>query len=310
MNPATITDEELSRVLGEYLASLSPNCAEQASRLNRAYRPLTADELERHQLTVLKRIHETKLHRNTEENRQAFEAGWQENLDQCAARGVTLEALKPKYVRPYEVLRFQGRYIRPADPFLLDQLQSLAANVSFQKYFSTVDHVYEFGCGSGQFLYALSRMFPEKQLTGLDWTESSARLLDLVARSGVKVNGVVFDMLAPDRTFHLRENSGVMTIGALEQIGDRFPSFLDYLVEQKPRVVIHHEPILDFYHPDLLFDYLAILWHRRRGYLSGYLGALRALETAGKVRILAARSPGFGDPFHESTSFIAWEPCV
>ncbi|HVY68705.1 MAG TPA: class I SAM-dependent methyltransferase [Verrucomicrobiae bacterium] len=308
MNSLAITDQELTRLVGQDLATLPPGCQGQINRLNREYRLLSPEELERHQLLVLKRIHETKLFRNAEENRQAFEAGWRENLQLCAANGVSIEALKPKYVRPYEVLRFQGRYICPDNPFLLDQLQSLTANLSFQKYFSDLDTIYEFGCGSGQFLHALSELFPHKDLFGLDWTESSAQLLDLVAQTGVRVKGVVFDMLQPDREFAIRPGSGVMTIGALEQLGDRFGAFLNYLLEQRPRVVIHHEPILDFYNPDHLFDYLAILWHRKRGYLNGYLGALRALEAEGRIKILAARSPGFGDPFHESTSFIAWEP--
>ena len=68
------------------------------------------------------------------------------------------------------------------------------------------------------------------------------------------------------------------------------------------------EPIEDLYDEDNLADYLALRYHRKRGYLSGFLPRLRTLETEGKIRILEIRRMFFGSLYHEGYSFVVWKP--
>ena len=117
-----------------------------------------------------------------------------------------------------------------------------------------------------------------------------------------------FDMLTPDLSFEFGPGTAVLTVGALEQIGSNYGQFLDYLLSQNPTIVVHHEPIEDFYGKDNLVDYLGLLWHRRRNYLSGYMPALRKLEQAGRIKILDSKHLAIGDPFHDSASRIVWQP--
>ncbi len=306
--PHKLSLSDISALLGYPQTSLPAHCLEFFAGHSFAYRLLTQEERDTHMLRVVKRIEEEKLKRSTSENIAAFEQGWQENLDLCRAQGLSRENLRPKYVRPYTCIRFKSDYVRPQDPHMCDELLWLTVNWSFTQYFKDAPAVYEFGCGTGRYVYDLAQLFPQKILWGTDWTASSVQLLELMAASGLKVSGTRFDMMKPDSSFKLATGAGVLTVGALEQIGANFEPFLHYILEQKPAVVVHHEPIEDFYGDATLVDYLGLIYHRRRGYLHGYLGALRELESQGKIKILEALRVPFGDPFHESCSRIVWQP--
>ena len=300
--------DDFCKIWGVTASDIPSGCAERIRMAHTSYRLLTTQERDEHILHVLKRLQEQKLARTTRENLQAFEAGWNENYELCLRQGVSLEALKPKYVKPYMLIRYNGHFIAPENPFLLDDLMSIATTYSFTTYFAAAVHIYEFGCGTGRYLFELSDLFPDKELFGLDWTESSQKILQLIADTGRNVRGIKFDMLSPSSHVSLKPRSAVVTIGAMEQLGDRFQPFLSYLLANKPDIVIHHEPIEEFYDEGNLFDYLALLYHRQRGYLSGYWTALQQLSKEGKIEILDARRLHFGDPYHESVSFIAWRP--
>ena len=257
---------------------------------------------------MLNRLADESIRRSTEKNLAAFESGWKENYELCRDKGLNRGNLRPKYVRPYECIRFQGDYVSPTDPFLSDHLLWICTQWSFWKYFRDVPSIYEFGCGTGRYLYELAQIFPQKRLFGTDWTESSVMILDLMAQSGIQISGAKFDMMSPDGKLQLESGAGILTVGALEQVGPRHTEFIEYLVSQRPSVVVHHEPIEDFYDRASLVDYLGWTWHQARGYLKGFVPALRALEAAGKISIIEARRVSFGDPYHESASRIVWKP--
>jgi len=68
------------------------------------------------------------------------------------------------------------------------------------------------------------------------------------------------------------------------------------------------EPIEDLYDEENLLDYLALKYHRKRGYLSGYLPRLRMLEAEGKLKIMEVRRMHFGSIYQEGYSFVVWRP--
>ena len=71
---------------------------------------------------------------------------------------------------------------------------------------------------------------------------------------------------------------------------------------------VHLEPLVELYDEDSLFDYPAIRYHRKRGYLDGYLTALRKLEREGRAEILDTRRLQFGSFFQEGYSLVMWKP--
>ena len=46
----------------------------------------------------------------------------------------------------------------------------------------------------------------------------------------------------------IEPNSAVITTSALEQVGGDIDSFIDFVLEKKPKRVINIEPILEFSH--------------------------------------------------------------
>jgi hypothetical protein len=98
-----------------------------------------------------------------------------------------------------------------------------------------------------------------------------------------------------------------VTIHALEQLGDGHGALLDWLAASRPALVLHYEPILEFYDRANLLDYLAVWYSERRRYLTGFWTELSARRHAGRIEIVDARRPGLGGVYHEA-SVIAWRP--
>ena len=95
---------------------------------------------------------------------------------------------------------------------------------------------------------------------------------------------------------------------ALEQVGPRHEPFVDFLLERKPSICVNMEPLVDLYDGKQLIDYLAIRYHRKRGYLEGFLPRLEELRSQGRIEILETRRFFFGSLFHEGYSYVAWRP--
>jgi hypothetical protein len=303
-----ISAEDWCALLGTPRTQLSARSAQRISATESGHRLLQPRERDEHVFHILKRLADHGIVRNTQENIEAFEKGWDENMRLCQERGVSAETLKPKYVKPHTCIRYQRAYVAPRNPYLANDLLGIAAGHYFEKYLADTPDVFEFGCGTGRFLFDLSELFPAKRLVGLDWTVSSQKILGLIAQTGRQVTGLRFDMLEPSPAVRLAPEAGVVTIGAMEQLGDRFQPFLDYLLGNQPAIVVHLEPIDDFYGEDSICDYMAGLYHRQRKYLSGYLTALQALEKQGRIEILESRRLFIGDPYHESSSCLVWKP--
>jgi hypothetical protein len=147
-------------------------------------------------------------------------------------------------------------------------------------------------------------------LWGLDWTEASQKVLARLKDTGIdpKINGRRFNFFDPDRTFKLAPGAAIYTAAALEQIGNRCQPFVNYLLENRPAICIHIEPINELLDEGNLLDFLSITYCKRRNYLSGLLPYLRALEQDGRIKIHMARRTFIGSLFIDGYSVIVWSP--
>jgi len=278
------------------------------SSINTKWRLPTLSEGEDYVLSLLKRMYVARDTHDEEANHLAFENGWSENLQLVKEYGVGAETLRPRYFRESKFLRFSKRIIIPENLNLEYDLFTLSRILFFYRYLADFDFVYEFGCGSCGNLLLLSQMFSDKSYAGFDWTDSSVALARQLGKEiGSSISGQLFNFLRPDTSVKLSSYTAVLTIHALEQIGSNFDRWIDYLLAEKPGIVINYEPMIEFYDNDNLYDYLARRYSEKRGYLNGYLTALRNLSCEGRVEIIKEVRPYVGGIWHES-SLLVWKP--
>lgn len=295
-------------MLGCEVEELAPGC-----RATLAAQPVHGEVLhgaarELELLRALRAAEDPTLRRSGPHRADDWERGWRENLDEFEAGGGAMAALRPKYNR-HHVLRLQGDYVRVADPGAEYAVYTALRQHVFQRWFRGLDGVAEFGCGTGTSLLLLAELFPHATLWGLDWATSSQGIVARLAeRTGRPLHARRFDFFAPDASFCLPPGTGVLTSAALEQVGTRHEAFVDWLLARRPAVCVHLEPIVELYDDDTLFDEVARRYHRRRGYLEGFLPRLQQLTADGRVELLEVRRTGFGSFHHEGYSIVVWRP--
>lgn len=261
-------------------------------------------------LRVLKYLDSDKPTVVGQHRSEVWESCWSDSLQRFRDAGLRPEALVPHFITPGLPVRLDRDYAIPASPRYELTVLEVCRAFLFDRYFRNLGSVYEFGCGSGFNLVALASQLPGKKMYGLDWSRSANETVELIRKSlNVDVTGRHFDFFAPDRTLALGPDCGVLTMCALEQVGTRHEEFVRYLLEGKPEVCVHMEPLLELYDENHLVDYLAARYHRKRGYLEGFLTGLRSLESQGAIEILDARRFYFGSFYHEGYSYVAWRPC-
>ncbi len=274
-----------------------------ASRINAfdfSYRPLSTFKRDEWLTSVVKTIIDGDLDRAGEHRLPVWEAGWRENLNYL---------LIPKYFGKFPVVRWRREFIEPEGSRFEYEAFGIIKDWLFDKYLRDVPHIFEFGCGTGHNLIAAQRVNPRAMLHALDWARSSQQIIDANAsKFNDRVLAYNFDLFKPRGAFALLRGAGVFTAAALEQIGGRFGPFIDWLIERKPGVVIHIEPINELLDPSNLMDYLSIQYAKKRGYLSGLLDGLRQRESAGKIKILMAKRTGIGSLYLDGYSVIVWRP--
>ena len=224
-----------------------------------------------------------------------WEKGWKENLN----KGDVI----PKYFGKWPVQRLNGEFVMGLTKnYEINMLYSIIDKLA-RKYLKKVDHIYEFGCGTGHNLLRVERINKSAEYYGLDWSEyARANVTNLGYKS------YHFDFFNPNYKIVLKPNSAVYTVASLEQVGKRYEKFVEYLLKNKPSIVVHIEPIPELLDPTKLLDYLSIKYMEKRKYLSGYLEYLKDLEYIGKIEIIEAKRSGIGSMFIDGYSIIVWKP--
>lgn len=288
--------------------TLPKEFAKEFRRLDTSFRYAEVNELSEYTLAVLKKINSPQIARTKNENIKAFETGWKENLARIKRSGVTMANLKPGYFRKNKFLRYAKQLIVTKNLDIEYELFTMARQIIFKKYLAAFNPIYELGCGACQNLLMLGDMYPDKEIHGLDWAESAIAVAGHIASSLNKnIKGQVFDMFNPAMSKTFKPGSAVFSIHSLEQIGTKYEKLLSFLLKSRPGIVVHYEPVLEFYDENNLLDYLALTYSKKRNYLNGYLTALRRLEKQDKITIIEARRPYLGGVIHEA-SLIAWKP--
>ncbi len=272
------------------------------------YEELTQSERDRYILDVVEALL-GDLHAAGEHRLAAWESGWRQNLEALKATR-SMEGLVPRYHSKHNLVRWNRKIIRPLQPDFDYHIHRLLVDWAMETYLAKVDAIYEFGCGPAYHLLRARKIFPKTRMIGLDWTSASQEIIAEIVAAGIDNNmeGRNFNFYQPDAALNLYPNSGVMTVAALEQVGDRFKPFLEFLLQKRPAICVHLEPIDELMDPTDLLDRLSVLYSRKRNYLNGFLTCLRALEKENRVTIHQAQRTFSGSYFLEGHSLIVWSP--
>jgi hypothetical protein len=266
----------------------------------RPFYDISNEDVQEMILFILKEL-EKPLEKTGEHRKTKWEHGWNESL--------ALNNFVPGYFGKYPVMRFNQKFIRSnsIDGKLEYYFFCAIQEYLFNKYLQDFSAIYEFGCGTGHNLFRMRNANREATLYGLDWTTSGVKNVERINTLLNNVRGVTFDMFEPNHDYPLDENSAVVTVASIEQLGADFHPFLDYLFEQKPKLVLHIEPFQDLLDPDNLLDYLSIQYMKKRNYISGYIEYLKGLGKD-KVQIIDLERSYVGSLFIDGYTVLVWRP--
>lgn len=304
-----ITIKDFAQSFGTSVDNISEECKKVIKTTDFSYRTLKQDERDRMILDALKKINSDRQTIGASDRQDVWQNGWAENLQAFIDSDFNLEALVPKFIRPNQAIRFNQDYIMPAHPMFELKFLEVFRLWLFKEYLGDADVIYEFGCGTGLNLIELAKMYPEKELHGLDFVPAPRDLVNKIGQvKGWNMRGHLFDMTAPDPKLRLKKGCVLFTFGAVEQLAGRFEKFLEFILEQSPSLCIHMEPTVELYDNNNLVDYLAIKFHEKRGYTKNFLPQIQKLEKEGQAKILKVKRLFFGSKYMEGYSYFIWQP--
>lgn len=301
--------EEFAHSFGCSSATFSTELCEIINSHNFNYRNPSPEENESLILEVLLKIDSDTQIIGADERTEVWFNGWQENLEMYRASGFDDTSLTPKFVRPGNPVRLNKNFVLPEDDNFELSFIEVYRQWFFETYFKSVKNIYEFGCGTGFNLLHANRVYPEKQLFGSDFVQSSVDLVnELAAQKGIPMTGDLFNMLEPDVNYDIRPNSGVFTFGSLEQLASNLDPIFEFLLSKDIEICVHTEPAIELYEDNSVVDYLGKKFQGKRGYSSGLVGKLKELEDNGMIEILNIKRLYFGSFFMEGYNHMVWKP--
>jgi hypothetical protein len=260
-------------------------------------------------VSEIERTLERELVVSGSHRKKSWEAGWGQNLIEFA-ESKNLAAIAPKYFGKYPLIRWKQQFIKPESALMESGLLALLIQSMVETYSNELKNLYEFGCGTGNNLVKIREFNKNLELYGLDWVESSQKIVDLIAKETEdnKLHSAKFDYFNPDETFKIKEDSIVLTVASLEQTGTQFTHFIEYLILQKPKVVIHIEPLWEPLDKTNKLDSLSITYFNKRNYLNGLYLHIEKLNKQGRIEIDRYFRSFVGSFFVDGYSVLIWRP--
>lgn len=302
-----ITVQDVENIVG---FQISENCKKMILEFDLQYEYLEKNERDNIILKILNGLNSSFFDASGSHRLEKWENGWKENLDLLKS-GASTKDLVPKYFGKYDIVRWNRDFVKTNNKYF-DYYQSIILlDAILHHYVGTgYQNLFEFGCGPAYHLLRFSEFNKDINLLGLDWTRSSQEIIQQIQELEInqKISGKNFNFFSPDYEIEIPENSAIFTSSALEQVGENYKDFVDFLLRKKPELCINFEPLEEFLDQSNLIDYLCIQYSKKRNYLSGYLTHLENLEKLGRIEILYKRRFYSGSLYLEGQSAVVWRP--
>jgi len=301
MNKITYLDFE--EILG---FEINDKVKQMISDFDLSYRELDKNERDNYILHVID-VLTSDITKSGEHRINDWENGWSENLNSFK-QTKKINNLIPKYHGKNRIVRWKGDIVMPITENFDYKIHICFVDAILQNYLNNVENVFEFGCGPAYHLIRFNEYNNTIKLNGTDWTVASQNIINEVNDIlNLKIGAYNLDFFKPDYNINLPENTGIYTVAALEQVGENFEDFISFLIEKKPSICVHMEPIDELLDTDNLIDNLSIRYFRKRNYLSKFLPYLEKLEKENKIEIIEKQRIFSGSYFIEGHSLIVWK---
>lgn len=179
-----------------------------------------------------------------------------------------------------------NNFYRYKGGFINSEHENLAAEVIHNNIKKTIDYIkecekieidtiVEFGCGNGHNLEFIKKHKIAKNIYGCDFSSSA---VEMAKENGFK--SFEFDMTKPNQEKIKDLNIDIskcvfFTSGSLEQLGENWKNFFEFLKESSAKYIFHIEPIKEFYIKSNPIENLALEFHNKKKYLDGYFSYLK-----------------------------------
>jgi hypothetical protein len=302
----TITIEDIEGVVG---FKISEHCKGLINKFDLQYIELYQKDRDNIILDIINALN-TELETAGKHKLEKWEKGWLENLE-LLKEHKDASSLVPKYFGKHKIARWKGDFIQCVTEYFDYKLHIILVDAILNEYVGDkYDNLYEFGCGPAYHLMRFRDFNNDINLVGLDWASSSQSIINEIRDLGItsNISGHNFDYFEPDYKIEIPENTAMFTCASLEQMGENYKDFVNYLLFKKPDLCINFEPMSELLDETSLVDKLSLLYFTKRNYLKNYLTYLRELESEGKIEIIKEQRLYGGSYFIEGYPIVIWKP--
>ena len=183
-----------------------------------------------------------------------------------------------------------------------------------KQYCNDVSGLVELGAGYGAIILKLAKLHPFNKLPlfAAEYTDSGCELIKILAEKetvNIKVGYCDFrEKLL--QGFDIPEGSVIYTCYAAHYVPIYPDDFPDYFIKSNPKMVIHFEPIYEYYREDSLFDLMCRRYIELNDYNTNLVSVLYKQQKQGKIKILEERKNIMGSNPFLRASLIRWKPDV
>ena len=215
--------------------------------------------------------------------------------------------IRPKWFRESAFVNIHNCLSLTETPYVDWEYQLITRQMLFYTHLKDIENICEFGSGSGANFYLINEILQDKNFILSDISVTSLKIIEELKRKLNRNNLTHSNIdIEQDIDLQLPDNSAVITTSVLEQIGDNYKNFINFILKEKPQIVINVEPIVELLDSKNGFDNVMNLYCEKRKYLAGYLTELEKLEKQKKIKIIMKKRTMVSGTFIEN-SVLIWK---
>jgi hypothetical protein len=215
--------------------------------------------------------------------------------------------IRPKWFRESAFVNIQNCLSLTKTPYVDWEYQLITRQMLFYTHLKDIENICEFGSGSGTNFYLINEILQNKSFILSDISVTSLKIIEELKRK-LNRNNLTYSNIdiEQDIDLQLPDNTAVITTSVLEQVGDNYKNFINFILKEKPQIVINIEPIVELLDSKGKFDNVMNLYCEKRKYLIGYLTELEKLERQKRIKIVMKKRTMVSGTFIEN-SVLIWK---